>query len=74
MAPITLYENLRTPSYIPFYLAIERGDWAREGIDVRVALSPSTAYTAQGLLDGAADVSVRYHPAPRILAALPLLS
>jgi NitT/TauT family transport system substrate-binding protein len=57
MAPITLYENLRTPSYIPFYLAIERGDWAREGIDVRVALSPSTAYTAQGLLDGAADVS-----------------
>ena len=57
MTSITLYENLRTPSYIPFYLAVERGDWAREGLDVRVTLSPSTAYTAQGLLDGAADVS-----------------
>ncbi len=57
MTSITLYENLRTPSYVPFYLAIERGDWAREGVDVRVTLSPSTAYTAQGLLDGAADVS-----------------
>jgi NitT/TauT family transport system substrate-binding protein len=54
---ITLYENLRTPSYIPFYLAIERGDWVLEGLDVRVELSPTTAYTAQGLLDGKADVS-----------------
>lgn len=54
---ITLFENLRTIGYVPFYLAIERGDWAREGVDVTVTLSPSTDYTAQGLLDGATDVS-----------------
>lgn len=54
---ITLFENLRTIGYVPFYLAIERGDWAREGVDVTVTLSPSTEYTAQGLLDGATDVS-----------------
>ncbi|MCR9071151.1 MAG: ABC transporter substrate-binding protein [Alphaproteobacteria bacterium] len=54
---ITLFENLRTIGYVPFYLAIERGDWTREGVDVAVTLSPSTEYTAQGLLDGATDVS-----------------
>lgn len=54
---ITLFENLRTLGYVPFYLAIERGEWAREGVDVTVTLSPSTDYTAQGLLEGATDVS-----------------
>jgi len=54
---LTLFENLRTIGYVPFYLAIERGEWDREGIDVTVPLSPSTAYTAQALLDGVADVS-----------------
>ena len=55
--PILLYENLRTVAYTPFYLAIERGDWAREGIDVEVRLSPEPVETAQGLLEGRADVS-----------------
>ena len=55
--PITLYENLRTIAYTPFYLAIQRGDWAREGIDVAVRLSPVPAETAEGLLAGRADVS-----------------
>ncbi|NQW11731.1 MAG: ABC transporter substrate-binding protein [Alphaproteobacteria bacterium] len=55
--PIVLYENLRIPSYTPFYLAIARGDWAREGVDVEVRLSPAGAETAQGLLDGRVDVS-----------------
>ncbi len=55
--PIILYENLRTVAYTPFYLAIERGDWASEGLDVDVRLSPEPVETAQGLLDGRADVS-----------------
>lgn len=55
--PIILYENLRTVAYAPFYLAIERGDWAREGIEVEVRLSPEPVETAQGLLDGRADVA-----------------
>jgi len=55
--PIILYENLRTVAYTPFYLAIERGDWAAEGIEVEVRLSPKPAETAHGLLAGRADVS-----------------
>ncbi len=54
---ITLYENLRTVVYTPFYLAIARGDWVREGIEVSVVTSPTTPETAQGLIDGRADVS-----------------
>ena len=55
--PIILYENMRTVVYVPFYLAIVRGDWAAMGIDVSVQTSPSTPETAQGLIDGRADVS-----------------
>ena len=55
--PITLYENLRAVPYVPFYLAIARGDWAEEGIDVRVETSPAMSQTAEALLDGRADVS-----------------
>ncbi|MDP6874917.1 MAG: hypothetical protein QF521_15435, partial [Alphaproteobacteria bacterium] len=40
--PIILYENMRTVVYVPFYLAIERGDWAAAGIDVSVQTSPNT--------------------------------
>lgn len=55
--PIKLYENLRTVVYTPFYLAIARGGWAREGISVEAHLSPATAETAEGLIAGRADVS-----------------
>ena len=55
--PIILYENMRTVVYVPFYLAIVRGDWEAVGIDVSVQTSPSTPETAQGLIDGRADVS-----------------
>jgi len=54
---IILYENMRTVVYVPFYLAIVRGDWSAAGIDVSVQTSPSTPETAQGLIDGRADVS-----------------
>jgi NitT/TauT family transport system substrate-binding protein len=54
---IVLYENMRTVVYVPFYLAVVRGDWAAEGIDVSVQTSPNTPETAQGLIDGRADVS-----------------
>lgn len=55
--PITLFENLRAVPYTPFYLAIARGDWAAEGIDVSVETSPAMSQTAEALLDGRADVS-----------------
>lgn len=55
--PIILFENLRAVPYAPFYLAIARGDWEREGIGVRVETSPAMTQTAEALLDGRADVS-----------------
>lgn len=55
--PITLYENLRTVVYTPFYLAIAQGDWAKEGIEVEAKLSPAATETAEGLIAGRVDVS-----------------
>ena len=54
---ITLYENLRACSYTPFYLAQTLGLFEREGLDINLQLSPSPPETAQGLIDGRADVS-----------------
>lgn len=58
MAPtITLYENLRTIVYTPFYLAIVDGEWQRLGLSVNTETSPATSQTALALLDGRTDVS-----------------
>jgi len=54
---ITLYENLRTIVYAPFYLADRRGFWAQKGLDVAIQLSPDLVETAEGLLAGRADIS-----------------
>jgi NitT/TauT family transport system substrate-binding protein len=55
--PITLYENLRACSYTPFYLAQLKGLFDEEGLDINLKLSSSPPETAQGLIDGTADVS-----------------
>ncbi len=54
---ITLYENLRTIVYTPFYLADRRGFWSDEGLEVNIQLSPDPVETAEGLLAGRADIS-----------------
>ena len=54
---VVLYENLRTPSYSPFYLAHVEGRFEAEGIDVELRLSPSPARTAEGLVEGHAEVA-----------------
>ena len=54
---VVLYENLRTPSYIPFYLAHVEGLFEGEGIDVDLRLSPAPARTVEGLVEGRADVA-----------------
>lgn len=54
---ITLYENLRTTTYVPFYLAIVDGDWEKLGLTVDTQLSPATHETAQALIDGRTHVS-----------------
>ncbi|MBT6307241.1 MAG: ABC transporter substrate-binding protein [Rhodospirillaceae bacterium] len=54
---IILYENLRACSYTPFYLAQIMGLFEEEGINIYLKLSPSPPETAQGLIEGRADVS-----------------
>ena len=54
---VVLYENLRTPSYAPFYLAHVEGLFEAEGIDVELRLSPAPTRTAEGLVEGRADVA-----------------
>ena len=44
---ITLYENLRTIVYAPFYLADRRGFWSEEGL-IAIRLSPNPVETAEG--------------------------
>ena len=54
---ITLSQNLRTTTYVPFYLAIINGDWESRKLTVDTQLSPATHETAQALIDGRSDVS-----------------
>ena len=54
---VVLYENLRTPSYTPFYLAQAEGLFEAEGVEVELRLSPAPAETAAGLVEGRADVA-----------------
>ena len=54
---ITLYENLRTIVYAPFYLADKRKFWSDWGLEVNIQLSPDPVETAEGLLAGRADIS-----------------
>ncbi len=54
---IVLYENLRACSYAPFYLAQQAGLFEAEGLAVELRLSPAPPETAQGLIEGRADVS-----------------
>lgn len=55
--PFRLVENLRTPGYLPFYLCLHGGFWAREGLDVQVITAPATAETPRLLLAGQADAA-----------------
>ncbi|MCH9670654.1 MAG: ABC transporter substrate-binding protein [Gammaproteobacteria bacterium] len=57
MASIRIYENLRTLSYAPFYLAAVENLFADHALEVAIITSPSTTETALGLLEGRVDVS-----------------
>jgi NitT/TauT family transport system substrate-binding protein len=48
---------MRAVPYVPFYLALAGGYWQSEGLDINHVVSPSTARTAEGLLDGSVEVS-----------------
>lgn len=54
---IRLYENLRTLSYAPYYLAEVWHHYAANGVQVETIPSPAPPETARGLIEGRVDVS-----------------
>lgn len=56
MTTITLLENLRAVFYAPFYVAIERGYFDDEGVELRFLPSPDPGDTLPRLLAGEVDV------------------
>jgi NitT/TauT family transport system substrate-binding protein len=54
---LRLYENLRTVSYAPFYVAQALQLFDAQGVNVEMTLSASPKETALGLLEGRVDVS-----------------
>jgi len=53
---ITLQESLRAVFYAPFYATMERGAFAREGVEVRFVSSPEPGRALEGLMNGSVDV------------------
>lgn len=53
---ITLQESLRGLFYAPFYAALARDAYAREGVEVRFVSAPRPGDAATNILGGAADV------------------
>ncbi len=53
---IVLQESLRGLFYAPFYAALARGAYAREGVDVTFASAPKPGDAATNVMGGAADV------------------
>jgi NitT/TauT family transport system substrate-binding protein len=53
---IVLQETLRAPFYAPFYVALARGAFAAEGVDVRFVTSPTPDAATDGLSQGSVDV------------------
>lgn len=53
---ITLQESLRGMFYAPFYAALSRDAFAREGVEVRFVSSPEPNKALDALIDGTADI------------------
>jgi ABC-type nitrate/sulfonate/bicarbonate transport system substrate-binding protein len=55
-SPIVLNEPFRAMFYAPFYIALQRGAFARQGSDLRMVNVGDPNQAAQELLGGTADV------------------
>jgi len=55
--PILLNEPFRALFYAPFYVAQARGEYARQGIEVRMETAGDPAVAAANLLAGRADIA-----------------
>ena len=54
---ITLQESLRAVFYAPFYLALARGAFEREGVEIQFVSAPSPGEAGHAVMSGAVDVS-----------------
>jgi len=54
---ITLQENLRGLLYAPFYAALARGAYRREGVEVEFVSAPEPGRAVEGLFNGTVDVA-----------------
>ncbi len=57
VTPITLQEPFRAVFYAPFYAALARGDFAQEGVEVRLVTVGEPDRAVANLLSGAADLA-----------------
>ena len=57
MTPITLQEPFRGVFYAPFYAALARGDYAKEGVEVTLRAGAIPANAKDAVLAGVADVA-----------------
>ena len=57
LVAIVLQESLRGLFYAPFYVALARGAYAREGVEVRFVSAPEPGKAATAIMSGEADVS-----------------
>jgi NitT/TauT family transport system substrate-binding protein len=56
--PITVMQPFHSPFYAPLFVALHRGDFAREGLTVTVRTARESGGTVAALVDGAVDVSL----------------
>jgi NitT/TauT family transport system substrate-binding protein len=57
MTPLRLAEPFRAVFYAPYYVAIARGEVARQGIDLVLTTAGTPDAAAAGLIDGSVDVA-----------------
>lgn len=57
MHPITLQEPFRAVFYAPFYAALARGDYAAEGVEVRLLPGTVPSLAKDAVLEGVADLA-----------------
>lgn len=57
MHPIVLNESFRAVFYAPFYVAVDQGHFARQGLDLRMVHVGNPDRAAEGPLNGTADVA-----------------
>jgi NitT/TauT family transport system substrate-binding protein len=57
-SPLTVMQPFHSPFYAPLFVALRRGEFAREGLEVTVRTAPQSGGTIAALLEGTVEVSL----------------